>query len=231
MQRSRRSGNPSGRKCDLMQANGPRVALGYYYKLHCHALNDLLYNMGLLPREFRNMFDCHFCINRFSSRFLSGTNKDDRLLLLFHHFMLHEEKWLESHPIERFLHILASLVSCYICKGTYPNYMLCKNLIRHRPEEAHQLLEGDWYCRNSQESLYIPGSLQSWCVRTLLKPVLQGLLFEYSAYTTWYEFNRKYRRMKNLNIRKGLHRNIMYVTGSTGFRRYDFVNPRLADHE
>lgn len=126
--RNRNRNNPSGRRCDLIQKGGPTIVIRHYYHKHCHVMKDLLRHMGLLPRYEMDVSNCHFCKNRFSTRFLSGISKDDRLLSLLYHFVVHGENWIESHPIERYLHMVSSLIACYICKGSYPQYVLCKNL-------------------------------------------------------------------------------------------------------
>ncbi|XP_033622655.1 uncharacterized protein LOC109117362 [Fukomys damarensis] len=184
----KRNRNISGRRCDLLQRKGRQKTLRYYYKKHSDAINITLYKRDI----FRT--NCYFCVNQNASKFTENPHDEDKLTSLLQHFLFHIEERPEPNPMNCYLHMISSLISCFLCKGCYYSYTLCKELIKNNPEEAQQFLieTADWYYKNPDISNYILGSIESWFTRIMLKPILQDLLFEYNAYTTWYEFYKHY---------------------------------------
>lgn len=209
----RRSGNLSGRRCDLMQTQGVKITLRYHYMRHWDVLRDLLYRMGITEGHI-GVESCHFCKSKYTTLYLACDNTEDRLILLMNHFLNHPMELIHRHQVDRMLHVLASLISCYICKGNYPHYELCKNFIRHDPFGAKNLLYGDWYGRNNSKGNYTPGNLQSFCVRMLMRPLLEDLLLEYAAYVTWYEIYRTWLKTRKQKIPRKMRKPLAHITSS-----------------
>lgn len=136
---------------------------------------------------------CRYCQNRFSDRFLSGQPTHDMLWNLVQHHVHHHGEYKDYPPFEIIIHVLASILSCYVTKGTHGHYQIYRAMIRHDPEGAKRLLDRDWYCASSLEHKYTPQSLQSFCLRKLIRPFIEEVIKEFAVYVTWYEMYRTYK--------------------------------------
>lgn len=228
----RKQYNPSGTRCDLLQPRGPEILLKHYYYRHFDVIRDLVKRMGY---SYHGVNQCNFCIHRFADRFLSGTPEHDTLWNLVEHHVHHPRKYVDRNPFETMLHILASILSAYVTKGSHNHYQIYRTMIRHDPEGALRLLEGDWYCASPLENKFTAQSLQSFCLRRLLKPFIEEIIKEFAAYVHWYEMYRNYKIMTKQRLHFKFRRSFMLMTRSANMPLYPKtvqaemnVNPRVA---
>lgn len=194
-------GNPSGRKFDFLQSGGIKKALKLLWIKHWRPLEDIFARMGIIPIVLGGT--CHFCKHRYATFYLSP-RQSDPLAELINHILHHENHnrraRIHKHPFDHLCHLLSSMISCYLTKGNYPYYELCRTMIRHNTWEALHLLDGDWHCAmNYLDRTHSPKSLESFASRTLLRPFIYDLLFEFAAYLDWYLVWRTYKIAKKAN--------------------------------
>lgn len=188
MERSRR--NPSGRRCDLLQPGGPKKTMQIIYFRHWDPLADLLYRMGILETGAA-WLPCIFCQKRFASMFLSDGVRPHFLQAVIHH-TFHKDDHIDKHPIQRYIHMVTSLLCLHLGKGTHTHYNLIKGILRHNPEAAMELVGQDCRVEEDPRSQRVY-SLEQHCIRQLSVQYMKDLIFEIGAYKTWYELNRKFR--------------------------------------
>lgn len=198
-------------------------------------MRDLVGRMGY---GYFSVNQCRYCQNRFSDRFLSGPPTYDMLWNLVEHHVHHNGEYKDYHPFEVMIHILASILSCYITKGSHSHYQIYRAMIRHDPEGAIRLLDEDWYCASPFEHKFTPQSLQSFCLRKLLKPFIEDVIREYAAYITWYEMYRTYKLTTGQQLKSKFRRSYMVLTRAARMPMYPEVeqaernvNPRAASPE
>ena len=182
-----------------------------------------------------NFCNYNFCNYRFADRFLSGTPEHDTLWNLVEHHVHHPRKYVDRNPFETMLHILASILSAYVTKGSHNHYQIYRAMIRHDPEGALRLLEGDWYCASPLENKFTAQSLQSFCLRRLLKPFIEDIIKEFAAYVHWYEMYKNYKIMTKQSLHFKFRRSFMLMTRGANMPLYPkivqaemSVNPRVA---
>ena len=128
--------------------------------------------------------------------------KQDLMACLLNHIVWYMKHGVKErghkHSFDHMLHILASLVSCFLSKGSYMHYELIRSLIRHDRWGTFTLL-GHWYSQMSKlDRIHTPKSLESYCISAISKIFLEDMLFEYCAYLYWYD---RYNTWKSRNCK------------------------------
>ena len=192
---------PSKRNLDLLDKGGIRRVIWHYYNKHWTTLVDVFDRMGIDRGTDRDR--CHFCKSKYNDILGTMSIKQDLMACLLNHIAWHMKHGVKErgnkHPFDHMLHILASLVSCFLSKGSYTHYELIRSLIRHDRWGTFTLLEGDWFGEMSKlDRIHTPKSLGSYCISAISKIFLEDMLFEYCAYLYWYD---RYNTWKSRNCR------------------------------
>lgn len=108
----------SGRRHDLMQKDRVKIVIRSIYMKHWEPLRDLFFRMGILE-GYIGRETCKFCQATFSTWVFGERAQSDSLPQLLNHYVNHYVKDCDRQPLDRYLHILAILISCYMTKGIF----------------------------------------------------------------------------------------------------------------